>query len=58
MLHNGFLLLAALNLAVNAALGLVVLLHCRRPLWPVPAKRPDRGREEPEPKTATKGATP
>lgn len=57
ILHNGVLLLAALNLAVNAALGLVVLLHGPYRVWPVPAKRPERGHQEPDLKTKTKGET-
>jgi len=57
ILHNGVLLLAALNLAVNAALGLVVLLHCPYRVWPISAKRPERGHDEPDLKTTTKGET-
>jgi len=57
ILHNGILLLAAFNLAVNAALGLVILLHCPYSVWRIPAIRPDRGHEDPDINTTTKGET-
>jgi hypothetical protein len=57
ILHNGVLLLAALNLAVNAALGLVVLLHYPYSVRPIPARRFDRGYEKPDLKTTEKGET-
>jgi hypothetical protein len=40
-LQNGVLLLAALNLALNAALGLVILLRYPWPVWPIPIGYPD-----------------
>ena len=58
ILHNGVLLLAALNLAVNAALGVTILLRYPWPIWPVRTLRLDSGYEKPELKTTTKGETP
>ena len=57
ILHNGVLLLAALNLAVNAALGLTILLRCPHPVLPIPAMRPDRWYEKPDLKMTKKGQT-
>ena len=56
ILYNGVLLLAALNLAVNAALGLTILLRYPWPIWPVRTARRDRWYEKPHLKTSTKGA--
>ena len=51
ILQNGVLLLAALNLALNAALGLVILLRYPWPVWPIPMRDPDHLREKPDLKT-------
>jgi hypothetical protein len=56
-LQNGVLLLAALNLALNAALGLVILLRYPWPVWPIPIRYPDHLREKPDLKTTEKGET-
>jgi hypothetical protein len=57
ILQNGDLLLAALNLALNAALGLVILLRYSWPVWPVPIRYPDHLREKPDLRTTGKGET-
>lgn len=58
ILCNSVLLLAAVNLAVNAALGLTILLGCPHAVWPIPVMRPDRWYEKRHPKTTEKGETP
>jgi hypothetical protein len=57
ILHNGVLLLVALNLAVNAAIGLVILVNYPWPVRPITARRSDRGYEKPDLKTKRKGET-
>ena len=54
---GGILVLAALNLAVNAAAGLMILLHCPHFVWPITIKRPECMREKPDLKTEEKGGT-
>jgi hypothetical protein len=54
---GGILMLAALNLAVNAAAGLIILLHCPYFKWPITIKRPECFREKPDLKTQEKGET-
>jgi len=56
ILHNGVLLLAALNLAVNAALGVTILVHYPWSTKPIRMARQDGGYEKPNLKTSTKGA--
>ncbi len=57
ILHNGVLFLAALNLALNAALGLVILLRYPWPVWPIPIRYPDHLREKHNLKSTEKGET-
>jgi hypothetical protein len=57
ILHNGVLFLAALNLALNAALSLVILLRYPWPVWPVPIRYPDHLRKKPDLRTTEKGET-
>jgi hypothetical protein len=57
ILHGGILLLAAVNLVVNTALGLMILLHCPHFIWPITIKRPECLREKPDLKTKEKGET-
>jgi hypothetical protein len=57
ILQNGVMLLAALNLALNAALSLVILLRYPWPVWPVPIRYPDHLREKPDRKSTEKGET-
>lgn len=56
ILHNAVLLLAAINLAVNAALGLTILLQSP-PYWLFPVARPDRWLDKRQPITTKKGKT-
>jgi hypothetical protein len=56
ILHNGVLLLAALNLAINAALGVTILVHYARSTRPIRIARQDGGYEKPNLETSTKGA--
>lgn len=57
ILYNGVLLLAALNLAANAALGLTILLQYPWPYWLFPVTRPDRWLDKQQPITTEKGKT-
>jgi hypothetical protein len=57
ILQNGILLLAAFNLALNAALGLVILLRYPWPVWHIPIRYPDHLREKPDLRTTEKGET-
>ena len=57
ILHGGIVMLAALNLVVNTALGLMILLHYPYFMWPIPIRRPDYLREKPDLKTKEKGET-
>ncbi len=41
ILNGGIALLMALNLAVNTAVGLMILLRCPHVMWPIPIRRPD-----------------
>jgi hypothetical protein len=53
--YGSILMLAALNLAVNAAVGLLILLHCPYFVWPTTIKRPECLRDKPDLKTKEKG---
>ena len=55
--YGGILMLAALNLAVNAVLGLIILLHCPYFVWPTTIKRPECFREKPDLNATEKGET-
>ena len=55
--YGGILMLAALNLAVNATVGLMILLHCPHFVWPITIKRPECLRDKPDLKTQEKGET-
>lgn len=55
ILLGGILALAAMNLAVNAALGTMILLHCPDDMWPLPTRRPDCPRKKPDFKSEEKG---
>ena len=55
ILNGGMALLMALNLAVNAAVGLMILLRCPHVMWPLPIKRPECLREKPDLKAEEKG---
>ncbi len=57
ILNGGIVLLAALNLAVNTAMGTLILLHCPFFIRPLPIRWPDRLREEPDLKMENKGET-
>jgi hypothetical protein len=53
--NGGIALLMALNLAVNATVGLMLLLDCPHVMWPLPIKRPDCLHEKPDLKAEEKG---
>ncbi len=55
ILNGGVALLMALNLAVNTAVGLLVLARCPHVMWPIPIRRPDCLRDKPDPKAEEKG---
>ena len=55
ILNGGIAFLVALNLAVNTAVGLMILLHCPHVMWPIPIRRPDCLRDKPDLKTKEKG---
>jgi hypothetical protein len=55
ILNGGIALLMALNLAVNTAVGLMILLRCPHVMWPIPIKRPDCMRDKPDLKAEEKG---
>jgi hypothetical protein len=57
ILNGGIALLMALNLAVNTAVGLMILLRCPHVMWPIPIKRPDCLRDKPDLKAEEKGGT-
>jgi hypothetical protein len=57
ILNGGIVMLAALNLAVNAAVGLMILLRCPHVMWPITIRRPDRWYEESDRKSTEKGET-
>jgi len=57
ILHGGILALAVMNLAVNAALGVMILLHCPHVTWPFPIKRPDWLQRKLDLKSEEKGET-
>ena len=55
ILNGGIALLVALNLAVNTAVGLLLLVHCPHVMWPLLIKRPDCLRDKPDLKAEEKG---
>ncbi len=55
ILNGGIALLMALNLAVNTAVELMVLLHCPHVMRPLPIRWPDCLRDEPDLKAEEKG---
>ena len=55
ILNGGVALLMALNLAVNTAVGLMILLRCPRVVWPRSIRRPDCLRDKPDLKAEEKG---
>jgi hypothetical protein len=55
VLNGGIAFLMALNLAVNTAVGLLILAHCPHLVWPLPIRRPDFLRNKPDLKTEEKG---
>jgi len=57
ILHGGILVLAAINLAVNTALGMMILLHCPHVTWPFPIRRPDWLQKKPDLKSQEEGET-
>ncbi len=57
VVHGGIVLLAALNLAVNTAIGMMILLHCSHFVRPWPIRWPECLRDKPDLKTEKKGGT-
>ncbi len=57
ILNGGVALLMALNLAINTAVGLMVLLHCPHVMRPLPIGWPDCLRVKPDLKAEEKGGT-
>jgi hypothetical protein len=55
ILNGGIAFLVALNLAVNTAVGLMILLRCPHFMWPMPIRWPDCMRDKPDLKTKEKG---
>ena len=55
ILNGGIAFLMALNLAVNTAVGLMILLRCPHVMWPIPIRRPDCLRDKPDLKAEEKG---
>jgi hypothetical protein len=55
VLNGGVALLMALNLAVNTAVGLLILVNCPHVMWPMPIKRPDCLRDKTDLKAQEKG---
>jgi hypothetical protein len=55
ILNGGIVTLMALNLAVNTAVGLLILVHCPHVMWPIPIRRPDCLRDKPDLKAEEKG---
>jgi hypothetical protein len=55
ILNGGIAFLMALNLAVNTALGLLLLVHCSHVMWPIAINRPDCLRTKPDLKAEEKG---
>jgi hypothetical protein len=53
--NGGIAFLVALNLAVNTAVGLMILLRCPHVMWPIPIRRPDCLRTKPDLKAEEKG---
>jgi hypothetical protein len=53
--NGGIAFLMALNLAVNTAVGLMLLLRCPHVMWPIPIRRPDCMRDKPDLKAEEKG---
>jgi hypothetical protein len=57
ILNGGILSLAAMNLAVNTGLGMMILLNCPHVKWPITIKRPEWLGNKPDLKTEEKGGT-
>ena len=55
ILNGGIAFLVALNLAVNTAVGLMILLRCPHFMWPIPIRRPHCMRDKPDLKAEEKG---
>jgi hypothetical protein len=55
VLNGGIAFLMALNLAINTAVGLMVLLHCPHVMRPMPIKWPYCLRDKPNLKAEEKG---
>ena len=55
ILNGGIAFLVALNLAMNTALGMMILLRCPHVMWPIPIRRPDCLRDKPDLKAEEKG---
>ncbi len=55
VLNGGIALLMALNLAVNTAIGLMILINCPYFIRPLPIRWPDRLRDKPDLKATEKG---
>jgi hypothetical protein len=55
--NGGIALLMAMNLAVNTAVGLMILLRCPHGMGPIPIRLPDCLRDKPDLETTEKGET-
>jgi hypothetical protein len=55
VLNGGIALLIAFNLAVNTAVGLLILLRCPHVMWPLPIRWPDCVLDKPDLKGEEKG---
>jgi hypothetical protein len=55
ILNGRVALLMTLNLAVNTAIGLMILLRCPHVMWPTPTRWPDCLRDKPDLKAEEKG---
>ncbi len=55
ILNGGIGSLMALNLGVNTAFGLLLLVHCPHDMWPIAIRRPDCLRTKPDLKAEEKG---
>jgi hypothetical protein len=57
ILQNGVLILAAVNLVLNVALSLMILLRCPHVMWRTTIRHPEHLREKPDLRTTEKGET-
>ena len=55
ILNGGIAFLMAMNLVVNTAVGLLILLRCPHVMWPIAIRRPDCLRTKPVLKEKEKG---